>query len=120
MSYCKLAKINFTNRARNKVTLQKKTVSISSLGAETTTWSDVLTMYAIIEPKRQIESQKFDKLNSEVTHEIIVRYNSYFLNPLEAVENRIIFKSRIFEIITCFDMYEMNQYVKIVSQEVLS
>lgn len=113
-------KIDFRNNAKHRVSFEQSTETAGSMGGFYTSWAVIASMYAIIEPMRQSESMQYDKLDSEVSHSIIVRYQSIFADPLETAKYRITFKSRQFEITQAIDLFEDNKFVKIIANEVLS
>jgi SPP1 family predicted phage head-tail adaptor len=121
MSKCDdYTKINFTKEAKHTITVQSVTEASGNMGDYSASWSNLATMRAIIKPMRQFERIQYGKMDSEVTHEIIVRYQSIFSNPLTSVKYRIMFNSRQLEIKEAINLFEDNVYVKIIANEVLS
>lgn len=113
-------KIDFIKNAIHSITVQSVSETLDAMGGYSGVWSNISTMRAVIRPVKQFERIQYGKINSEVTHEIIVRYQSIFSNPLTSVKNRIIFNNRQLEIIEAINLFEDNKYVKIVANEVLS
>lgn len=121
MSRCKTYRdLNFRTNAKHRITIQSVTETVGDMGGFETSYSDLTSMYAIIEPMKQIERTQYAKLDSEVSHKITVRYRSIFSDPLETVKYRIIFKNRQFEITEAIDLFEDNKYVRIIASEVQS
>jgi SPP1 family predicted phage head-tail adaptor len=113
-------KIDFVKNAKHSITIQSVTETVSVMGEYSISWSDIATIRAIIQPMKQFEKMQYNKMDSEVTHEIIVRYQSIFSNPLTSVKYRILFNSRQLEIKEAINLFEDNKYVKIIANEVLS
>lgn len=116
--YCK--KIDFIKNAHHCITLQSVAETSDAMGGYSGVWSDIATIRAVIRPVKQFEKIQYGKMDSEVTHEIIVRYQSIFSNPLTSVKYRINFKNRQLEIVEAINLFEHNRYVKIIANEVLS
>lgn len=113
-------KINFRSDAKHKITITQRSETLDDLGGIAISEATLATIWAIIEPIKQSERVKYDKLDSEVTHKIIVRYDSIFADPLTAVKYRINFGSRVFEVHQAIDYFEDNRFVEIVANEVQS
>lgn len=121
MNKCDLyKKIDFIKNAKHSIVIQSATESVGSMGDYATVWADIATIRAVIRPVKQFEKMQYNKMDSEVTHEIIVRYQSIFSNPLTSVKYRILFNSRQLEIREAINLFEDNKYVKIIANEVLS
>ena len=121
MSKCNaFKKLNFRANAKHRISIESPTETAGDMGGFYTEWSELASMYAIIEPMKQFERQQYSKLGSEVSHKITVRYQTIFDNPLDSVKYRIIFKNRKFEITEAIDLFEDNKYVQIIANEVLS
>jgi SPP1 family predicted phage head-tail adaptor len=121
MSKCDFyKKIDFIKEAIHSITVQSVSETSSVMGDFTNSWSNLATMRAIIKPVKQFEKMQYNKMDSEVTHEIIVRYQSIFSNPLTSVKYRILFNNRQLEIKEAINMFEDNKFVKIIANEVQS
>jgi SPP1 family predicted phage head-tail adaptor len=113
-------KIDFVKNAKHSIVIQNVTETINSMGDYSHTWVDLATVRAVIRPVKQFEKMQYGKMDSELTHEIIVRYQSIFNNPLTSVKYRIIFNSRQLEIKESVNLFEDNKFVKIIASEVFS
>lgn len=114
------SKINFIKDAKHKIIIQNATEVSSDMGEFSTSWIDIATIRAVIRPVKQFEKMQYGKMDSEVTHEIIVRYQSIFSNPLTSAKYRINFNNRQLEIKEAMNLFEDNKFVKIIASEVLS
>lgn len=113
-------KIDFQNQARHVISVETPTEVTDDMGGFDRTWSELASMYAIIEPMSQNENFKYSGMNSNVSHKIIVRYQPIFSNPLTNATYRIIFNSRKLEITEAINLFEDNRYIKIMATEVFS
>jgi len=121
MNKCnKYKKINFKHNAKHSITVQNSIETGGDMGGFSRVWSNLATMYAIIEPMKQFEGFQYNSMSSNVSHKIIVRYQSIFADPLESVKYRIIFNSRQFEIVEAINLFEDNKYIRIIANEVNS
>jgi SPP1 family predicted phage head-tail adaptor len=113
-------KIDFIKNAKHSIVIQSVTETVSDMGEYSVSWENISTIRAVIRPVKQFEKMQYNKMDSEVTHEIIVRYQSIFSNPLTSVKYRILFNNRQLEIKEAINLYEDNKYVKIIANEVQS
>jgi head-tail adaptor len=113
-------KIDFVKNAKHSIVVQNATEVISDMGEYSVSWINIATIRAVIRPVKQFEKMQYNKMDSEVTHEIIVRYQSIFSNPLTSVKYRILFSNRQLEIKEAINLFEDNKFVKIIASEVQS
>lgn len=80
---------------RHRVTFQKLVKIQDSFGQPIEQWDDVVTVWASVEPL--VGKQYFDAetINSEISHKIKLRHRTGITPDM-----RIIFKARIFEIVS--------------------
>ena len=83
-------------RLRQKVILQQPAGSQDAVGERTTTWSDIATVRASIEPIRANEQFAASQQQASITHKIQIRYSS----DVSAIDGswRVKFGTRIFTI----------------------
>lgn len=113
-------KIDFIKNAKHSIIIQSVAETVNNMGDYSVVWSNIATIRAVIRPVKQLERMQYSKMDSELTHEIIVRYQSIFANPLTSVKYRIMFNSRQLEIKECINLFEDNKYVRIIANEVQS
>lgn len=89
---------SFSTKARNRVTIQKRTDTVSDYGGVTPTWSTLSKVWAIMEPVSGRESYVNAKLLSTVTHKITIRYISDIKVTDTAATHRILYDGRYFNI----------------------
>lgn len=88
----------FSKKARNKVTIQQRSVSGDDYGGSSGTWSTLSTEWAIIEPSSGREVFETAQLQSRVTSKITIRYNSSLKDTAVTGKYRISFDGRIYQI----------------------
>ncbi len=104
-----------SGRLKHRVTLQSPAGSRDALGERTTTWSDIAYVYAAIEPLRASELIASSQYQMNVTHKIIIRYDS----ALSELDNswRILFGTRIFVIEGITNFGERNIMLELLCSE---
>ncbi len=101
-------------RLRHRVTIQEKTVTQDTFGAEVITWSDVITLWAGVEPLRGREFDELRRTGAEVTTRIVTRYKSGVLPEMRATYN-----SHTYDILSVINLEERDREVHLMCREVL-
>jgi len=78
---------------RHPVTVQRLTGVRNEYGEKTDTWEDLFETWAEVKPIRSREFFSATAVNSEVTHRVVMRYDSRVKANM-----RILHEGRIFEI----------------------
>ena len=100
---------------RHQVQLQSRaTTQESTYGSQSTTWTTYATVYAAIEPLNGRELMAAQAVQSEITHQITIRWNPGF--TVKAAD-RILFGVRIFDVISATNLNERNYEVEIRATE---
>lgn len=105
---------------RHRVSIQKRTQTQDSYGAQQAVWTDVLQVWAHIEPLSGRELFAAQAAQSETTHTIIVRYNALLWKPTEAARMRAVYNGRIFNITASANEDERNRMLTLSAQEGLN
>jgi SPP1 family predicted phage head-tail adaptor len=103
-----------------RVTLQQRSTSQDSFGERSQTWLDVMTVWAAIEPLSGRELELAQKLSSEVTHRLTVRYQSSLTDTRAVAGMRALYKSRIFNIQAAMNEDEANVRIHLLATEGLN
>lgn len=82
-----------------RVRLQSRNTITDSMGQQDTQWLDIDTVWARIEPVSSREYYGAQAVQVEETHVITVRYRSELDDPRAAAALRILWGSRIFNIV---------------------
>lgn len=99
---------------RHRITIQKKSATRDSYGAETISWTTYLTVWAAIEPLRGREYMEARQVQADVDTRIRMRAQSvYTIKP----GMQVLFGARIFDIISVIEVEERNREVQLMCRE---
>lgn len=82
----------------HRIALQRATTTVDALGAPSRTWLPVKTVWASITPISARNLIVAQRISTEITHEITVRYLPLFSDLRDLSNYRALYKSRIFKI----------------------
>jgi len=100
-------------RLRHRVELHSATTTRNSYGEAVDTWASYASVWAGIEPLRSDEITNAQQVQAEITHKVIIRYNSSV-----AETHRVIYGTRTLEIVSIINMNEQNIYQELMCKEV--
>ncbi len=92
-----------SGKLRHEIQIQDNTQGSDGAGGKPDNWATVGTVWASINRVKETEELNAGMLQNVITHEIKIRFFSGI-----TVSHRILFGSRIFEIISINDMEERN------------
>lgn len=95
---CKPNISTFASKARNRITIQQKVVTDTAYGGQAIVWDTVGNYWAQIKPSTGNEVFRSEQLQSRVTHKILIRYQSDFVNTKDFAAFRITYQGRVFNI----------------------
>jgi len=98
---------------RDRITLQRKTVTRSAAGEETITWSDEATVWAKAEPIRGGEYFQAQAVQSEVNMRFIIRFRFVFRTAVY----RIKFGVKFYNIDSIINIESLNHFQEIMCTE---
>lgn len=98
---------------RHRLAIRSGTPSQGNTGEVTYSWSTDSTVWGSLTPLSGKELESARQIFEEVTYKAIIRYNSSI-----TTENRILFDSRTFEIITIMNQEEKNIYQVLMLKEI--
>lgn len=106
MKFCKL---------QHSIILQSPGGIRDAVGERVTTWTNVATVFASINPLTVRESFEAEQVQSSVTHKIIIRYDS----AIAAIDHswRILFGVRVFIIDGVRNIDEANEMFQLKCTE---
>ena len=107
-------------RLRHSVTIQQRTATIDAVGDVSDSWTTLITARAEIRPLSARELFAAQATQSEVTHQVTVRYRSELAAPKTAATYRVLFGSRVFNIHGAMNIDERNREVRMMCSEGLS
>jgi SPP1 family predicted phage head-tail adaptor len=104
-----------------RIRIQRRSTVQDSFGGPALTWIDVASVWAGIEPLTGRELESAQRMASEVSHQITVRYQALFADPREVAGYRILFPSqyraRIFNIHAAINEEERNAVITLLASE---
>lgn len=101
-------------RLRHRITIQKYTATRDSFGADVEDWTDIANVWASITPVSGKEYYAAQQINAEITTKITIRYIKD-INP----KMRVVFKDRMFEILSVINSEERNIELNLMCKECL-
>ena len=99
-------------KMRSLVSLQHRTKTTDGAGGWTNTWTQYAKVWAWIKPLSGSETLTSMQLENPVTHRIYIRYRSDMLES-----DRIVHRSRNFNIRSILDIEELKRYIEISAEE---
>lgn len=81
-----------------RITIQQRATTRDTFGQQTTTWTDLLSCWAQIEPMSGRELITAQAVNSEITHTVTILYRSQIKPAM-----RVVYQGRIFNIVSVTD-----------------
>lgn len=103
-----------------RIRLQQRNAAQDSFGEKVLTWTDLATVWAAIEPLSGRELELAQKVSSEVTHRISIRYQPQFTDTRTVASLRALYKSRIFNIQAAMNVDEANVLIHLLAAEGLN
>lgn len=105
---------------RKSIRFQTRDVTVDSYGQQVTTWTDAFSTRASIEPLSARELFAAQAVQSEVSHRITVRYRSQLANPTAVAAMRVLYGTRVFNIVGALNINERHGIVEISATEGLN
>jgi SPP1 family predicted phage head-tail adaptor len=99
---------------RHSITFQKKSGEQNDYGEVINQWEDVTTTRASIYPISGKEFFSAEKINSEVTHKVNLRYL-----PNITTDMRVKFRERSFHIESAINFQEKNSILQLLCKELI-
>ena len=100
-----------------RITLQRQSNAQDSYGGPVRTWLNVATIWADIQPLTGRELESAQRMASEVSHQIVVRYQAIFADTRQVAGYRALYRSRIFNIHAALNDEERNVLVTLLASE---
>lgn len=98
---------------RNKITIQQQTNSQDSSGQLIPMWSNFVTVWASVEPISGREFFAADRLNSQITTRIRIRYLSGIIPAM-----RCVFGTHIYEIQSVIDIEVRHKEIELMCSDI--
>jgi SPP1 family predicted phage head-tail adaptor len=95
-----------------RITIQSYTTTQNSYGEETKSWSDLVTVWAAVEPLQGREYWAAQKVNAELTVQFRIRYRAGITPKM-----RVYYDSRYFYIISGVNPKQRNEELILLCKE---
>lgn len=105
--------VSYSNKLNHRITIQSPTGNASSM-TDSETWSTFAEVYAGVDPLQGKAYFESNRENASVDIRIYIRYL-----PGITTAMRILFGSRIFEIVSIINIGERNREMHLMCREVL-
>ncbi len=103
-----------------RITLQAPVTTLDAYGVPTPGWTDVVTVWADIQPLTGRELISADRMASVITHQITVRHSSQLTDTRVVAGYRALYKGRIINIHAAMNEDESNVLVTLLASEGLN
>ena len=105
---------------RKRITLQQQSSSVDTYGQQISTWTDVATVWASIEPSvgRELIAAQAVRLDQPTT--ITTRWQPAFASPKAVAAMRAVYDGRIFNIHSVQNEAEQNAMLTLIASEGLN
>lgn len=101
-------------RLRHQVTIQEKVVVQNDYGEEEITWSDVVTLWASIEPLRGQEFTQYRREGAELTTRIVTRHYPGIVPEMRATEG-----AHAWDILSVINVDERDRELHLMCRELV-
>jgi SPP1 family predicted phage head-tail adaptor len=103
-----------------RVRIQLPIRTKDAAGAPIQIWTDWATVWADIQPISGRESRVADRIASELTHQITVRYRSDFEDPRQVAQMRVLYRGRVFAVHAAINHDEADVSIMLLVTESLA
>ena len=100
-----------------RISLQRQSNAQDSYGGPVRTWLNVATIWADIQPLTGRELESAQRMASEISHQITVRYQASLTDTRVVSGYRALYKARIFNIHAALNEDESNVLVTLLASE---
>lgn len=100
-------------KMRHRVTVQTASMTKDVVGGDVRTWATTATVWASIDPVKGEEVQGPNQVLAKVTHNVKMRHRAL------TTEQRLVFDSRIFEIVSVLNIGERDRELLVLCHEAL-
>ena len=100
-----------------RITLQRQSNVQDSYGGPVRTWLNVATIWADIQPLTGRELESAQRMASEISHQITVRYQASLTDTRVVSGYRALYKARIFNIHAALNEDESKVLVTLLASE---
>jgi SPP1 family predicted phage head-tail adaptor len=102
---------------RHRISIQAKSSALDALSQPVMAWQTIATISAGISPLSGRELMSAQAIHAEITHQIEIRWQAQFSNPLDMVTMRIRYGTRVFNIVASIDPEERHKSLMLMATE---
>jgi SPP1 family predicted phage head-tail adaptor len=101
------------SKLQQRITIQRRSSTLDAYGQEINSWSDIGTVWAEVKPLSGREKMRTNAMvvESQISHQVTVRYSTLFLPSTTADAWRILFGTRIFNITASWNVDEADKTI---------
>lgn len=101
------------SKLQQRITIQRRSSTLDAYGQEINSWSDIGTVWAEVKPLSGREKMRTNAMvvESQISHQVTVRYSTLFLPSTTADAWRILFGARIFNITASWNVDEADKTI---------
>ena len=99
---------------RKQIVLKSRGIEADTYGGQTETFTTYATVWGSINPISGSEIITAQQQSGEITHKVIVRYNSSI-----SITDRVYYGSRVLEILFVRNIQERNHYIELLCKEIV-
>jgi len=100
--------------------IQDRATTSGTYGEQSNTWTDIATVWMSIEPLNGRELAFAQQISTEVSHQIIVRYQTQWADPITMAKRRVTYRGRVFNIHAAMNSEESNVHIILLCSEGLN
>lgn len=105
---------------RKRVVLQQRSTAQDGMGQQLTTWVDLASMWAEIEPVSGGQMERMRSIYNHTSHKVVVRWQPILEDVRYVGSYRIVYAGRIFDVGASMNELERNRMVTLLCSEGLN
>ena len=101
------------SKLQQRIIIQRRSSTLDAYGQEINSWTNIGTVWAEVKPLSGREKLRTNAMvvESQLTHQVTVRYSALFLPSVDADAWRIMFGTRIFNITASWNVDEADKTI---------
>jgi SPP1 family predicted phage head-tail adaptor len=101
------------SKLQQRITVQRRSTTLDAYGQEINSWTNIGIVWAEVKTLRGAEKLRTNAMvvESQLTHQVTVRYSALFLPSIDADAWRILLGTRIFNITASWNVDEADKTI---------
>lgn len=101
------------SKLQQRISIQRRSATLDAYGQEINSWTNIATVWAEVKPISGKEKMRLNSMvvESQLTHQVTVRFSEVFLPATQADAWRILFGTRVFNITASMNVDEENKMI---------